>query len=455
MSPSTVEVLGMFSFRALRRRKASTAVMCSVMAFMAIGATGCGSDDKSDAGGTDSSASAPKSDTAALDPIKEYIGSTGSGPADASATPVKIGFVNTTAGPTAVPAWTDSAQAAVKAINAVGGIDGHPLELVSCELSGTEAQGQVCAQKMLSNTDLKAVVEGWLLTGGASFHQTLQGKLPVFGGLGQGPDLEAKNAYYLSSGPVGTTPLLVKYYKDVLKTTRVGILYPDVPAVARDLAQSTALMKANGITQTATPYPPDGSDMTPAVIAAKPQDKGSTLIVQTTVASCVAAGKGLKNANVTAPVMTLAFCTDPKVKEALGDYPKWSIISWYDNVNVQDDDGEVASYKAAMEQAGSEDKLDAQLAPLSFMSVLVAAKFVIEAGGATATPAQVQDAASSYEGPIFMGPPLMSWKKPPIPGAPFTAAAGLNAGRLFTYKGNGEWVDPIGGWVYDGGKVRK
>jgi branched-chain amino acid transport system substrate-binding protein len=62
-----------------------------------------------------------------------YVGGT-AGPANKSLPPVYIGFVNQQGGPTAVGLLaTAGAQMAVNYANAeLGGVDGHPVQLVAC-----------------------------------------------------------------------------------------------------------------------------------------------------------------------------------------------------------------------------------------------------------------------------------------------------------------------------------
>jgi branched-chain amino acid transport system substrate-binding protein len=411
--------------------------------------TACG--DSGDSGASNTAKPAVATGAKAFDPIQQYIGGTGKGAADPTKKPVVLGYVNTTGGPTATPAWSTTAKAAERVINEeLGGIDGHPLKLKTCELSGSEGQGQVCAQQMLADPEVKAVVQGYLLTGGASFHQTLAGKLPVFGGQGQGPDLGAKNAYFLSNGPVAAPTTWGYWFKNVLHTNNVSMLYPDLPPVHRDLGVFIKLAKAQGINVKGTPYPPNGTDLTAAIAAAKPNSTGATLFVTTSASSCIAAAKGFKAAGVTKPVSALGFCTDPAVKKGLGDYPKnWTILSWYDNVNAEDSSKSVGAYLAAMSKYGKMSDVDTNMAPFGFIATVTAVKFLNQAGGPAATPETITAKADAYSGPIFMGPPVQSWQKEPVPG--IGRAAGMLTSRLFTYEGNGKWADPAGGWIYADG----
>src|SRR6185369_11697403 len=108
------------------------------LAAVALAAAGCGSSGGS-GGGANGSAGA---DAAILGTPKA-----------ASGTPVKIGFVST--GRTPAVDTSDEikgAQATVAYANAyLGGLRGHPIELVPCEEKGVPAAAQACGNKFLQD----------------------------------------------------------------------------------------------------------------------------------------------------------------------------------------------------------------------------------------------------------------------------------------------------------------
>ena len=82
-----------------------------------------------------------------------YIG--GSGAADASLAPIKIGYFNQQGGAVVVSDTNVTGiNAAVKFINEqAGGIGGHPLEVVTCYIANTEEEGQQCGQQFANDDD--------------------------------------------------------------------------------------------------------------------------------------------------------------------------------------------------------------------------------------------------------------------------------------------------------------
>src|SRR2546423_8942354 len=109
--------------------------------------------------------------------VTNYLTYTGgkSGPADKSLPPVYIGYVNQQGGPTAVGLLaTAGAQMAVNYANAeLGGVGGHPIQLVTCFIASAEEEGTVCAQKFLANKKVNVIELGGVAVGVQSFYGTL------------------------------------------------------------------------------------------------------------------------------------------------------------------------------------------------------------------------------------------------------------------------------------------
>ena len=107
-----------------------------------------------------------------------YVG--GSGAADASLEPIKVGYVSQEGGAIEVgPTHDDGVEIGVKFINEqAGGIGGHPLELVKCYIASTEEEGQQCGQQMANDDAIVAVIEGPIVIGAESMFAAL-GDKPV------------------------------------------------------------------------------------------------------------------------------------------------------------------------------------------------------------------------------------------------------------------------------------
>ncbi|HTU05110.1 MAG TPA: ABC transporter substrate-binding protein, partial [Trebonia sp.] len=179
-----------------RHRRRSLTALSAVAVVAVLAAVGCSSSSSS------SSSSAPASSPAgaASSPAQgagtggqgaqsvtnylTYVGGK-AGPASTSLPPVYIGFVNQQGGPTSVgPLATTGAQMAVNYANAeLGGVDGHPIKLVTCFIASAEEEGTTCAQKFLADKNVDVVNMGGVAIGVQSFYSTLHGALPVIDGV--------------------------------------------------------------------------------------------------------------------------------------------------------------------------------------------------------------------------------------------------------------------------------
>ena len=126
---------------------------------------GCGASQSSSSGATSTSAQASSSTTTgggggsgAVTDLSSYTKG-GSGAANNSLSPVTLGWVNQQGGPLGFPNSTAGAEAAVKYVNSyLGGIGGHPLQLNTCFVVGSEQEGNTCGDQLVNNTSVKAVL---------------------------------------------------------------------------------------------------------------------------------------------------------------------------------------------------------------------------------------------------------------------------------------------------------
>ena len=147
-----------------------TGYAVAALAAAALAAAGCSSSSSSSSSAASGSAAssgaaAPSSSSTAVSTasgsggqgaqsVTNYLSYVGgkAGPANKSLPPVYIGYVNQQGGPTAVGLLaTAGAQMAVNYANAeLGGVDGHPIQLVTCFIASAEEEGTTCAQKFAS-----------------------------------------------------------------------------------------------------------------------------------------------------------------------------------------------------------------------------------------------------------------------------------------------------------------
>ena len=153
--------------------------------------------------GATSDAAAPAEVEATNDWALAYTGGT-EGPADETLDPITVGYINQEGGVPSFPEATAGIEAAVEYVNTeLGGVQGHPVELASCQVQAEE-DGQRCATEMVNDDDVPFVMTGTMVVGDGSIYSTLGGQKPVIIGFpGVAEDFIAQDAYAFTPGAVG------------------------------------------------------------------------------------------------------------------------------------------------------------------------------------------------------------------------------------------------------------
>lgn len=152
--------------------------------------------------------------------------------ASQGATPIKIAsVVGLTGGASSNPEYADAMQAAVKAINAKGGINGHPLDLTLCDNHMTTTDSANCYRKILADEDMVAMVGGGDLYRDSYKSQLEKAEMAVIGQVPVGLfDLTNPLSFNVhGSTAVGFHGLA----QDIVANggKRVGLVTLDIPAV--------------------------------------------------------------------------------------------------------------------------------------------------------------------------------------------------------------------------------
>jgi branched-chain amino acid transport system substrate-binding protein len=425
------------------------AAMACVFAALAVAA--CGDSDSSSSSSSSSSgtsSSAASGGGAGLDKatsqLSKYVGGT-PGAADSSKSAITFGMINDEGGVPSFPEGSAAADAAVKFLNEkLGGVDGHPVKLVTCKVASGEEQGQTCAQRFLNDRSLTGVLEVALPIGGQAFHQTMAGKKPV---IMTTPNTVAsatgKNSYGISAGVFGTSPGFVGYASQFLKAKTVSLLFPNDDSTAQLAAKQIrqGFAKA-GVKVTTGGFKSAATDLLAPVTASGATRTDATVALLPTPPACIAGAKAFQQAGVSKPILALGLCINEPVKKALGDFAKWTYV--FGNVNpTAPDDPDAAAFTAAMKQYAPEGNTGG-FAIHSFMGVLAMAKLAGDAGADALTPEKFAAAAKAYRGPT---PALSTTLHPPgyIPDLSAMMTLGT---RDYTYEGNGQFKDATGGkWV--------
>tara|TARA_Y100000768_G_C23989581_1_gene691345 strand:- start:1302 stop:2897 length:1596 start_codon:yes stop_codon:yes gene_type:complete len=201
--------------------------------------------------------------------------------ADYSLSPVRIGLMNQENDPVgSFPELRLGIEGAVNYINAeLGGIEGHPVELVTC-LQNSVPAAQECAQD-LATSDLVSVINGVnIWTVAFDFYGTM-GDTPVIGGLPLfAGDYNQPNARFFNGGSVQVYSAAARFVAEDLGVKKVVVLVNQNPAATAALDSGLVpIFDARGIEYEAIDVPIPLTDAIPPVSQAAAADADLVMLL--------------------------------------------------------------------------------------------------------------------------------------------------------------------------------
>ncbi|MEX5637021.1 ABC transporter substrate-binding protein [Parafrankia sp. FMc2] len=355
-----------------RLRVALTASLAAV----ALVTAACGGDD--DGSGGDRTADTG-ADAAILGTAKAATG-----------TPVKIGWVST--GQTQTVDTTDeikAAQATVAYANAyLGGLRGHPIELVPCEDKSVPATAQACGNTF--------VQEGVAAVAAGSPGQTdpwikivQPAGIPVGMSLAPGSVVLNTPGVFVWGNPLASFGTSAAYAR-AHKLTKAAVLAIDVPAASGPAKELEPIFFRNiGATVEVIAIPPGTADMTPQIQAAKNPDLFHIIGDPT---FCVSAIRAIRTIAPKASITAVDRCigTD-KGASIPGGYEGVTIVA---QANVDPNGNEFKLFKAVIEKYGDGLSTDGNVVS-GYQGMLGFIRAVNAGGGTDVTPAGITKAIQS------------------------------------------------------------
>jgi branched-chain amino acid transport system substrate-binding protein len=418
-----------------------------------LAATGCSSSSSSSSTTTPSTAPASSlpastgTGGAGAQSVTNYLAYTAgkSGPANNSLAPVDIGWLNQQGGASSIgPLATVGAETAVKYINAqLGGVDGHPLKLVTCFIANTDAEGTTCGQQFAANKNIDVIATGGVAIGIQPFFTAIGTKIPVIDGVAvTGTDGVQPNAVILFGdathvlGPFGT------YAVDVLHAKTAALVYPDIPGITEGAAAIEAGLKAAGVSVTAVGYDESQTDLTSVLVAAH-ATTADMVIPYSDSSGCVNLAKSLKELGITdaKKIVSAPLCLNGQVAAGLGgDFPIWTYAIASSLYGDPTDPGMPAYLKVSGEFESPADAPDPWNI-VAFAQILTIDRFMNEIGYASLSPSAILAQAKSFKGPVALGAPSLDCGM-------FSSAPAVCNDRtqFFLYSGKNHWTKEAG-WL--------
>jgi len=378
--------------------------------------------------------------------VTNYLTYTGgkSGPADKSLPPVYIGYVNQQGGPTAVGLLAAAgAQMAVNYANAeLGGVGGHPIQLVTCFIASAEEEGTVCAQKFLADKKVDVIEMGGVAIGVQSFFGTLGGAKPVIDGVAATPvDAAQKDSVILFGDVTHILAPFGTYARDVLHAKTAALVYPsDNAGIAQGAAAVKAGLVTAGVSVKAVGYPETQTDLTSVLTAAGAQT-ADLVIPYSDAAGCVNLAKSLKTLGITDPkkILSAPLCLNGQVIKGLGDFPHWT-YSIASSLFGDPSDPGMPAYEAVAKKYSTPADAPDPWNIVNFGQTLTTIKIMNEVGYASLSPSAIGAKAKAFTGPQALGAPALDCAK-------YASAPGVCNDRIqfFEYTGGVTTGKPV--WV--------
>ena len=407
--------------------KVSRKLFAAAMALSLVAAA-CGDDDtETEAADTtatsESEGGASETEAATESETESGGGGAASGTAaDPALEPVLIGWLNQDEGVPSFPGSTKGADVAVEYVNnQMGGIDGHPVELVKCSPGLDEASNQACAQEMANNADVHVVSSGFLIGSPPVYPVLRAAGKPLLGGSPLNiSDFTEKGAFFYSPGTpgiIGGMPEFVLNHLDGEKPTKAAILHSDNDAGRAALPLIKPELEAAGIEVSVVSVPDDATDLVGPITAAGAAD-ADVFFPLVSQPACIQVANALQNLGVDVTVVTTQLCADSAVRAAVND----GIQGWYVGGNGPspkmgmgvDDDLDI--YLTAFEEYGGSTE-DASLSGATggFSNIVVLAQLGTEIGFDNLSSEAWSEALASYDGAMFLGAPKIECPGPVLP----------------------------------------
>jgi branched-chain amino acid transport system substrate-binding protein len=290
-------------------RKRSGLIACLVLAMVALAA--CGS-------------SSSKSTSNAATP------SSGTGVATSAATPkgpaIVVGSICSCSGAQAsVLAGNDKvAQAWASSVNASGGLNGHPVKMITLDDAGTPATSLQDAKELVTQDHVVAIVADMSLADSAWASYVASKGIPVVGGISDEPSFLTNPDFYPSGTQLVVSTVGVALAAKAAGATNLGVAYCAESPVCAELiplaggAAKLAGMKFSSvkISETSPSYAAQCLQLKSAGVDSLYVAENAPVVVRVADA-CVQAGYKVKSAlNVTE--LSNVVLKDPNLNGAVG-----------------------------------------------------------------------------------------------------------------------------------------
>jgi branched-chain amino acid transport system substrate-binding protein len=326
-------------------------------------------------------------------------------PQRATGKPILLGSINQDTGAAgAFPELTTALKAAIDFINAeLNGVDGRPIELVTCNTNFSPDLSQSCAQEMVSKK--VAAVLGGIDIWGTGITTLQNNNIPLVGGIPVSFDsARSPISFQFSGGTWGAALGMGQYAIEELDAKKIAMIYAEFGPITDSAKLGKAAMENHGAEVTMVSVAAVNADMVQALNTAA-QAKPDVVLALTADSGCKPTMLTAKQIGLTVPIMYTGACAAPKIIDSVDGAAEGAIFNLEADLDTKSPDNVL--YRAVADRYGSKYKYDWQSAgTVSFRGAINLYAVLRELGADNVTPAAILAAfREASDRPSFFGHP--------------------------------------------------
>lgn len=359
-------------------------------------------------------------------------------PNKATGTPIVVGLINLEVGPVTFPGYRSGVEAAISYVNDyMGGVGGHPLQLVHCESDAQPATSQRCANQILDQKP--AFIIGGADPGSpGSYPVWERAGLAVVGGVPFTPVEQNYKNGVMFSAVAGPDNAAATTYAAGKGAKTASVVYTSDTQGTRSGESVIGYFKNQSVAATGVPVPPTAADVS-AQAATVVTSNPDTVFVNTPV-GCASMLKSLDQLGFKGTKLVIDPCTDPRVIQAAGAGAE--NITWGGPIDAPNSNADATLMMAVLQKYAP----DAALTTITFMgvqSVMNIQKYLSPTADSLTAASIISTFQKGTDNANFAAHPFTCDGKQ-IPGS-ISICNGYQ--HLFQYAGGktsvvGDWVNP-------------
>ena len=369
-------------------------------------------------------------------------------PIEASGEPIRIGMINQEDTPLgSFPELRLAVEAGVDWINTeLGGVDGRPLELITCITTFSVERSQQCAQQMVQE-EVVAVLGGIDITSNGSIPVLEQNDLPYVGGIPINLDEERSPiSFQFSGGTPGAFAAFSWFAATELDADAITVAYAEYPPI-QQAAQDFGIDVAEGLgveEVREVPFGLNTTDFLPVLQQAAEGDPDA-IVMGTADTGCLPVMQAAADLEIEARLFLVGACAAPEITDEAGGAAEGVTFNIEGLLDAEPDSTDAVDgglYALAILKYA--DDLDpAGAGTVSFRGLMNLWSVLREIGADEVSPATVIEALRGAEDrPSFSGHPYTCTEEQ-VPGLPSLCAPQQVLAQLQ----DGALVEVSDGWI--------